>query len=145
MKSPMPRTHIHKAYLLCLKCQGPTNVLMSSPFNKGQHRRHKCKHCGFGFYSLTPYDGEDTQVSPLPFKDSPLSDLDKAKRKEAWEEFDNLFNAPSRLPSEVTHPILEEMRIALDTPDVNRTPRQAWLVAVCIRCEEKGTPHGGEG
>lgn len=73
---------------------------MSSPYNRGYHRRHKCKDefCGHAFYSLAPYDGSEVEISPLPFEDHPISEYEQMKRMELWREVDAQYMVTLEVP-----------------------------------------------
>lgn len=87
-KFSIPRSRIPKISAICIKCGSGTRTAMSQPFADGYHRRHLCRNikCDYSFYSLTPYNGREAKVAPLPFHDRPLSLAEENQRMKWWAE-----------------------------------------------------------
>ena len=138
---PMPRTHLRKVIIDCIKCESKTVIIASSPIHNGQERQHRCTLCLYHFYSLTPFNNGPVEVQPSPFKREEMTLLDKELRKQAWEEYEHRL-----VTHQGNYPLLAEIQRALDTREEHRTPRQEKLVHCYDVLQQvmKGIPSDGE-
>src|SRR6478735_1774231 len=82
----LPKSAIPKPKIECIRCHSEkVRTLMSSPYEKGYHRRHRCTDCGQAFYSLSPYDMSPAKREPLPFEDEPISAQEEEIRYHLWK------------------------------------------------------------
>lgn len=57
---------------------------MAQAFAPGYHRRHVCRDCGGGFYTLADYTGGTFQTAFAPFKDRAMSPWEQKQRLD-WD------------------------------------------------------------
>lgn len=140
-KIAVPRHRIPKLSALCPRCQRGTRVVSALAFAAGYHRRHICRDmaCDYAFYTLTPYAHENgeqgtAQMSPLPFKDRPMTEEEVETRLAWWTE---VAWKPAQVTLGGNPSFLQRMAHAIAKPEDQRTATDTYIVSVFNALETK--------